>query len=217
MACAIGLPIVIVSSACDMLVPTEPSSGAPRLGRCGLTPNYVSGIGLHRFRTFPITLRVAGVQGTFGESTIYTPAIQMAVESWRRATGGVVIVNWSYGAPNTSDIVMFAVGSVQQSQSSDAAGVTTYRVNADGIVQDVQIQIRRYEPHVERAAVIPRELVIAKASTIAHELGHALAVGGHSPFDGDLMMNGGNYSVNGRQEVFITNRDVNTWNEAYCR
>lgn len=217
LACLIGLTTIFASSGCDTLSPTEPSNGAPLLGRCGLTPNYASSVRLHRFRSFPITLKVAGVQGTFGESTIYTPAIQMAIDAWRQATGGVVSINWSYGAPDSSNIVMFAVAEVQQSQSGDAAGVTTYRVDADGIVQDVQIQVRRYPPHVERLPAPPREFVMATASTIAHELGHGLAVGGHSPFNGDLMMVGGNYSVNGPQQVVITMRDVNTWNQAYCR
>jgi len=204
----VGLGISLFASGCAS--PTHPSD-VTVYSRCGASPNYVSSVNLVRWAAFPVSVSinvdsadpgyVGIVDGVFAWSSVLP-----------RPLGAVTIVRNNKAA----DIV------IDMTQPSKTGSAET-RTDFYHIKQHAAIHLflRAKDPQSlgvldlqERATPIAFQHDLA--SIVAHEMGHALAIDGHSPNASDLMY-GGTINLNGNPApTHITVSDRNTFMQAYC-
>ena len=175
--------------------------GAPILGPCDGTPNYVSQVTLNRWRRFPLRLHV--MEATFPEANRERALarIRAGLALWAEATGGRIGTLVETSRPEDADLVVLV-----EDLQGFAAARTTHEggrpfLSGGRIVFDRQVVI-------EGAAFENPALLAALA---AHEMGHLLGIIGHPFAPEDALM----HSPFG--SLTPTPADVNTLNRAYCR
>jgi predicted Zn-dependent protease len=206
----VGLGISLLASGCAS--PIHPSD-VTVYSRCGASPNYVSSVNLVRWAVFPVSVSInvdpavrdpgyAGItDGVFAWASVLP-----------RPLGAVTLVRNNKAA----DIV---IDMTQPSKNGSADTQTDfYHIKQHAAIH---LFLRGGDPQSlgvldlqERATPIAFQHDLA--SIVAHEMGHALAIDGHSPNASDLMY-GGTINLNGDPApTHITVSDRNTFMQAYC-
>lgn len=219
-----ALCVAICSASCETWENPVHPSDVGVYAECGITPSYAASMeDLHRFATFPITVSVDVNPTLVGVATApsYEEAVRLGVLAWSQVLpdplGDVVVV----GKGEPSNIKIRFVDSVAGSgDDAGTVGVTNYPGTAH-VVSHVNIDLgltnsNRTGPADLLRQLTTRDWINNTASTVAHEMGHAMAIGGHSPSSADLMAptkTAGGTPVTSR----ITVADRNTFREAYCR
>lgn len=178
---------------------------------CGNVPNYSADIGLIRWKTFPVTVNIdlslAPSLNIGNNREIYTRAIKAGSEKWAVGNGiGALLFTFVDGAANADILIKFGnigvLGELGRATwARDGNFANSYITRGTSILFD----IKSFGNLTTPAGVIDETTVRQVA---AHEMGHALFSNGHSKQPGDVMA--------GLAEN-LSQRDVNTIREAYCR
>lgn len=165
------------------------------------TPNYVTSLGtLCHWNHLP--LRVGFVLPSNWQQ-LY-PANQdlhiQAANEWNQS--GL----WAMVTAITSGEIDVSVSFVEQSDlGNDAQGMTQYSYDMTGRMISASIRIALKTPTGALISANDAQVFIA------HEIGHALGIGGHSPYPGDLLYSTHTYDTTRA----TTTRDLNTAMSAY--
>ena len=169
------------------------SNGVP--STCDTTsysPNYANLSQLRHWNGFPLRVFL----GPANQATI--DLTLRGFDQWATATNGRVDYVLVNSAANADVTVTFDVNT-----GGPQLGLTTVTFQGSTIFQ-AEIEFF-YVPSNQPGAARINQV------TAAHEFGHALGLGLHSPIDTDLMA----AQTDGSNRV-ITNRDLNTLLTAYC-
>lgn len=169
------------------------SNGVP--STCDATtysPNYANLSQLRHWNGFPLRVFLAPANQSTIDLTL------RGFDQWVTATNGRVDYVLVNSAANADVTVTFDVNT-----GGPQLGLTTVTFSGSTIAK-AEIEFF-YVPSGQPNAARINQV------TAAHEFGHALGLGLHSPIDTDLMA----AQTNGSNNV-LTNRDVNTLLTAYC-
>ncbi len=156
------------------------------------TPNYVRNLErLLHWERFPVNVY-------FERDENYTPALEsIALEGfnqWMEATGNRVEYQLVRRREDAQIIVKF--------DPTTRNGLTTYTFYpSNGRLVRAEVSIGTQSPRM-----------VDIRSVSAHEFGHAIGIGGHSPFPEDMMFA---TFVSG-VPLIVSERDLNTVRVAYC-
>ena len=156
------------------------------------TPNYANPANLRHWPGFPLRIFL----GPANQSTI---AITLrGFDQWVTATDGRV----DYVLVNDADSADIVVN-FDTNDGGSQVGLTTVTFRGTTL-ERAEIDFFYLPPSDPNAAR-------TNQITAAHEFGHALGLGLHSPNDNDLMA-----AITDGTNTTITNRDLNTLLTAYC-
>lgn len=149
------------------------------------------------WRQFPITVYIQpSSDPAFRASTL------AGFEQWVTATSGRVDYQLVNSASGANLVVSFAA----QDPNDDTLGLTTVTYSGSShIIDHAKMELLLYTTDQRSDAAA------ANQSIAAHEFGHALGIGAHSPFTADLM-----YPYLERAKENVTTRDLNTLKTVYC-
>lgn len=187
-----------VSTAAPTNQPTPQPTSADSCDPDNYNPNYAGSVSrLLHWRGFPLRVFLESTDSRTRALTI------RGFNQWNNATDNRVrynVVNTRAGADITVKFAKFADG------DGDTLGVTTtYFFEGATTIERAEIQFY-YFPFDSRP-----DAEATNQSVAAHEFGHALGIGGHSPDENDLMFA---FANGGDEEV--TERDKNTLLTSYC-
>lgn len=180
------------------------SSYQPDLTR--FTPNYAASVTLYHWPTLPVRVYFANdltITPSGGSPTRINNLIQTGFQRWPTATGGVV----SYTVvtdPSQAQITVSIV-TVPDPTGLSETGKTSVSNTSGAVLTGATVQI-----YVWPDITVP-ELTQGLLATAAHEFGHALGIGGHSPDPSDVMY----VSHDPNADVPLSVRDVDTLKTIY--
>jgi predicted Zn-dependent protease len=181
-------------------------------GKSVYLPNYADGdgrgISLSRWRTFPVRVYIDRHNG------VYTAELRdravVAFDGWVGQSGGRVQYTLVDRAAFADVTVRFVDIDARVLSNANAVGITftedITNHGTSGLPSD-----RAYLASAEVYIGID-ENVTRENGTMAHEFGHALGIGGHSPSRLDLMYRTGSST----RSPVPTQSDINTLRTAYC-
>lgn len=166
------------------------------------TPNYISELGgLYHWNHLPVKVSCnlpADWQQEYGASQ---QLYQWAANEWNQPGKQVLVMVVPWGTP--ADVPITFVN--QSELGGNTQGITSYTYDLLGRMRSAKIKVGLYDSHGNALSVIDAQ------TTIAHEIGHALGIGGHSPNIDDLM-----YFSHIHNDVQLpTTYDLNTAMSAY--
>jgi len=180
------------------------SSYQPDLSR--FTPNYAASVTLYHWPALPVRVYFANdVTATprGGSPTRVNDLILTGFGRWPAATGGVVGFT-QVTDPNQAQITVSTVA-IPDPMGLSETGKTSVTPGAGNVLIAAATQI-----YVWPDITVP-ELTQGLPATSAHEFGHALGIGGHSPNQGDVMY----VSHDPNADVPLSVRDINTVKTLY--
>jgi hypothetical protein len=197
-------------------VPNPQDKPAPPHSQlCNRTPNYTSAVGLNRFsKPFPLAVYVDVSGATLERQAFYRTWIGAATGAWGTAASSAGLYPPGTLRETTTrsaaDITIEFIPGGDPNGGSE--GVTSHEPSADGHLAKAHVQlyaarwraIEQYEG-IDRTPL--RKVIV---STVAHELGHAFGIVGHSHNSSDLMY------VGSGDTTTPTTADLNTLAAAYC-
>lgn len=142
----------------------------------------------------PLKVYIADGTAVQGWNTGMKQAVVHAMRAWQNGTRGKISFAQTYNESNADIIVKW-----QRNFSDNILGVSPFQMVNDTIVRS-DINLAVYYPDSNRA--IPMEDLKAIA---VHEMGHAIGIKGHSPFQDDIM-----YYSKTRHLATLSQRDINT-------
>lgn len=220
-------PFVFGCIACGgpgPIAPTAPTTRAdavpttPLFPVCGVLPNYLDQEGaMFRWERFPLRVSIVGVSLSMAgdRAPIYDQGIRHGVIVWFLATQGIVgnvIVELDLNNP---DVVIRLSAADEEERVFGIEGRFTWKLVDHRRLGHGTIEIYpEVAQEIVRARHIPESSDYV-ANIVAHEMGHALGVQKHSNDRSDLMHSGRNHGA--VPYPWVTQRDLNTMQEAYCR
>ena len=186
---------------------TSPGGGGsyqPDVSR--FAPNYAANVTLYHWLVLPVRVYFANdltVTPQGGSPTRVNDLIRAGFDRWPAATGGVVgymVVT----DPGQAQITVSTV-TVPDPSGLSETGKTSVTPGAGNGLQSATVQIYVWPD------ITVTELTQGLLATSAHEFGHALGIGGHSPDPGDVMY----ASHDPNTDVPLSARDVNTIKTIY--
>ncbi len=204
-AAALGLSGLLAGCGGGSSSSTSPGGAyQPDLSR--FTPNYAANITLYHWPTLPVRVYFANdltVTPTGGSPTRVNDLILTGFNRWPAATGGVVGFTQVMD-PSQAQITVSTVAIPDPTGLSET-GKTSVTPGPGNVLTSATIQI-----YIWPDITVP-ELTQGLLATSAHEFGHALGIGGHSPDPGDVMY----ASHDPNADVPLSARDVNTIKTIY--
>jgi hypothetical protein len=175
--------------------PSPIASPGTDSGTRTFVPNYRTElIAARRWDSSVVSVGFTAPVDANGNARNMGPLVQQAIDLWNRKVGDGI----SFRLADTSDADVKIRWAVAGSLPSDAIGRTEVRFrNADQTLISASVAVEQSLPDNFQVQVI------------AHELGHALGIEGHSTLPSDLMF------ANAHLPVEITIRDQNTILQAY--
>ena len=164
---------------------------------------------LYRRDHFPLRVAIAP-----GETEAYVTAIIRGLAAWGAATGSALgSVTAGVGLADADFTVRLGTHPVYDCRRPPTQWygifaerqVTAPRIISGGVIHFCPENFNAGPEDIERVAKV-----------IAHELGHALGIAGHSDDSLDVMY-GEDYAVAPARYPYVSARDLNTLQIAYCR
>ncbi len=233
-------------TGCGAVPPVRPSEipeeragtgSLPVLGSCNLSPNYATSANPSRWAGLSTGLAISvsinvnrnlpNLSAVAADN--YIDGARFGLGMWQPAMSrltGWRLPDLQISMNNAAAPIQLTLTDAVDSSAATAQGVTRFvYASANGRTVIVGADITLQRPNLKGAEVLLANGVWSQwmfnsyvANIVAHELGHALGIRGHSPNRGDLMAAGGNRG-NGETDSanWITQADANTLSEAYCR
>lgn len=180
------------------------SSYQPNLSR--FTPNYAANITLYHWSALPVRVYFTNdltVTPQGGSPTRVNDLILAGFNRWPTATGGIVGFI-QVTDPAQAQITVSTVA-IPDPIGLSETGKTSVIPGAGNVLQTATTLI-----YVWPDITVP-ELTQGLPATSAHEFGHALGIGGHSPNPGDVMY----VSHAPNVDALLSANDVNTIKTLY--
>jgi len=179
------------------------------LGVCDLQPNYTDHLEwMPRWEEFPLAVYFedtskAGAEGLFEleeEEGVFD-----GLAAWAEATDGRIGTFYAVHSAKDAQVVVSMVDRIKG--HGDALGFTDrYETNSRGFLRRVRIQL--VVDTSDSSAYWKRRRA---AGLAAHEMGHALGIGGHGTIG--ARMSTANFTNSG---ALLERKDVNTIEHIYC-
>lgn len=176
----------------------------PDLSR--FTPNYAASVTLYHWPALPVRVYFANdVTATprGGSPTRVNDLILTGFNRWPVATGGAVGFT-QVTDPSQAQITVSVV-TIPDPVGLAETGKTSVTSGSGNVLTSAMTQI-----YVWPDITVP-ELTQGLPATSAHEFGHALGIGGHSPDPSDVMY----VSHDPNADVLLSARDINTIKTIY--
>lgn len=188
----------------DSQVPAVVEAQIVNYGSCGNTPNYLSESGgAKRWRGFPLTVAIdvsqaPGATTSSGTVELFQRAVRDGAAGWAQANGlgSVIFID---GKNADISIEFGKLPNPLSLGQAEAASTGLYRSSAKITINNSPnlYQFGDTEQFVRHVTL--------------HEIGHAFFLPGHSTVAADVM------SAQGSQARPLTERDLNSFKEAYCK
>ncbi len=170
------------------------------------TPNYAVNVTPYHWPALPVRVYFANdvtVTPQGGSPTRVNDLILTGFGRWPAATGG--IVGFTLVTDPSQAQITVSVVTIPDPMGLAETGKTSVTPGAGNVLQAAAMQI-----YVWPDITVP-ELTQGLLATSAHEFGHALGIGGHSPDAGDVMY----VSHDPNADVLLSARDINTVKTIY--
>ncbi len=180
------------------------SSYQPDLGR--FTPNYAANITLDHWSSLPVSVYFTNdltVTPKSGSPTRVNDLIQTSFNRWPAATGGVIGYTLT-SDPSQANITVTTT-TIPDPTGLSETGNTSVGTTSGNVLTKAIMQIYVWPD------ITVTELTQGLLATAAHEFGHALGIGGHSPDPNDVMY----ASHDPNADVPLSVRDINTIKTIY--
>ena len=222
-ACAGSIIVCLAAATCKSATAPTPTP-VTLYGGCDRSPNYLSAVGLQRWEKFPIAVSInvpASVPAPWREH--YRTAYQTGVQLWALRLGdGTGAVSVSFDNP---------AAEIQVNQLTQGACFCTVptkgpaRSDRDPLLVGARIDLGRQTGAEFLGTLDFFQAYMAYG--LAHEMGHAFGIVGHSQVFGDLMagppavatipIDASDPATLANPLGWITESDRNTLWQAYCR